>query len=57
MQMESNRQGTTDFSDWKDKPENPSKTLIFGCEKTLIWTAVTPLRQQESRDGQILLES
>ena len=45
MQMESNRQGTTDFSDWKDKPENPSKTLIFGCEKTLIWTAVFILRK------------
>ena len=40
MQTESNRQGTTDFSNWKDKPENPSKTVIFGCEKTLIWTAV-----------------
>ena len=40
MQTEANLQGTTDFSDWKIKPENPGKALIFGCAKTLIWTAV-----------------
>ena len=45
MQMESNPQGTTDFSNSKNKRENSNKTLIFSCEKTLIWTAVSKTRK------------